>query len=31
MKLDRYSCLETVRRLDDYLDRELSIAEQREV
>jgi anti-sigma factor (TIGR02949 family) len=31
MKLDRYSCLETVRRLDDYLDRELTITEQREV
>lgn len=31
MKLDRYTCLETVRRLDDYLDRELSSDEQREV
>ena len=31
MKLDRYTCLETVRRLDDYLDRELSSNEQREV
>ena len=31
MKLDRYTCLETVRRLDDYLDRELSVNEQREV
>ena len=31
MKLDRYTCLETVRRLDDYLDRELSATEQREV
>jgi anti-sigma factor (TIGR02949 family) len=31
MTLDRYSCLETVRRLDDYLDRELSEAESHEV
>ena len=31
MTLDRYTCLETVRRLDDYLDRELSAAETREV
>ena len=31
MKLDRYTCLETVRRLDDYLDRELSDKERREV
>lgn len=31
MTLDRYTCLETVRRLDDYLDRELSLAEQHEV
>jgi anti-sigma factor (TIGR02949 family) len=31
MTLDRYSCLETVRRLDDYLDRELSAAERYEV
>jgi anti-sigma factor (TIGR02949 family) len=31
MTLDRYTCLETVRRLDDYLDRELSAAERREV
>jgi len=29
--LDRYTCLETVRRLDDYLDRELSVAERFEV
>jgi anti-sigma factor RsiW len=29
--LDRYTCLETVRRLDDYLDRELSAAETVEV
>jgi anti-sigma factor (TIGR02949 family) len=31
MTLDRYTCLETVRRLDDYLDRELSAAERHEV
>jgi anti-sigma factor (TIGR02949 family) len=31
MTLDRYSCLETVRRLDDYLDRELSETECHEV
>ena len=31
MNLDRYTCLETVRRLDDYLDRELSAAETHEV
>lgn len=31
MTLDRYTCLETVRRLDDYLDRELSTVERREV
>jgi anti-sigma factor (TIGR02949 family) len=31
MNLDRYTCLETVRRLDDYLDRELSPAETHEV
>jgi anti-sigma factor (TIGR02949 family) len=31
MTLDRYTCLETVRRLDDYLDRELSPAEMIEV
>ena len=31
MTLDRYTCLETVRRLDDYLDRELSAAETIEV
>jgi len=31
MTLDRYTCLETVRRLDDYLDRELSATERREV
>ena len=31
MTLDRYSCLETVRRLDDYLDRELSAVETIEV
>lgn len=31
MTLDRYTCLETVRRLDDYLDRELSPAETIEV
>jgi anti-sigma factor (TIGR02949 family) len=31
MTLDRYTCLETVRRLDDYLDRELSDAECHEV
>lgn len=31
MTLDRYTCLETVRRLDDYLDRELSVAERHEV
>lgn len=31
MTLDRYSCLETVRRLDDYLDRELSATEAHEV
>lgn len=31
MTLDRYTCLETVRRLDDYLDRELSAPERREV
>jgi anti-sigma factor (TIGR02949 family) len=29
--LDRYTCLETVRRLDDYLDRELSAVERHEV
>jgi len=29
--LDRYTCLETVRRLDDYLDRELSATETVEV
>jgi anti-sigma factor (TIGR02949 family) len=31
MTLDRYTCLETVRRLDDYLDRELSAVERHEV
>lgn len=31
MTLDRYTCLETVRRLDDYLDRELSATESVEV
>lgn len=31
MTLDRYTCLETVRRLDDYLDRELSAEERIEV
>jgi len=31
MTLDRYTCLETVRRLDDYLDRELSEPERYEV
>jgi len=31
MKLDRYTCLETVHRLDDYLDRELSGSETIEV
>ncbi len=31
MTLDRYTCLETVRRLDDYLDRELSERERHEV
>ena len=31
MILDRDTCLETVRRLDDYLDRELSPAETTEV
>jgi len=31
MTLDRYTCLETVRRLDDYLDRELSETERHEV
>jgi anti-sigma factor (TIGR02949 family) len=31
MTLDRYTCLETVRRLDDYLDRELSAGESVEV
>jgi anti-sigma factor (TIGR02949 family) len=31
MTLDRYTCLETVRRLDDYIDRELSAAETVEV
>jgi anti-sigma factor (TIGR02949 family) len=31
MTLDRYTCLETVRRLDDYLDRELSATERHEV
>jgi len=31
MTLDRYTCLETVRRLDDYVDRELSATERREV
>ena len=29
MKLDRYTCLETVRRLNDYLDRELSAVDGR--
>jgi len=31
MSVDRYTCLETVRRLDDYIDRELNEIEQREV
>lgn len=31
MTLDRYTCLETVRRLDDYLDRQLSETERHEV
>ena len=31
MTLDRYTCLETVRRLDDYLDRQLSEIERHEV
>ena len=31
MTLDRYTCLETVRRLDDYLDRTLSTEERHEV
>ena len=31
MTLDRYTCLETVRRLDDYLDRTLSAVERNEV
>ena len=31
MTLDRYTCLETVRRLDDYLDRELNDSERDEV
>lgn len=31
MSLDRDRCIETVRRLDDYLDRELSDAETHEV
>ena len=31
MTLDRYTCLETVRRLDDYIDRELSASERHEV
>ena len=31
MTLDRYTCLETVRRLDDYLDRTLSETERHEV
>jgi anti-sigma factor (TIGR02949 family) len=31
VNLDRYTCLETVRRLDDYLDRELSERETIEV
>ncbi len=31
MTLDRYTCLETVRRLDDYLDRELGETERHEV
>lgn len=31
MTLDRYTCLETVRRLDDYLDRQLSETEHHEV
>jgi anti-sigma factor (TIGR02949 family) len=31
MTLDRYTCLDTVRRLDDYLDRELSATETVEV
>lgn len=31
MNLDRYTCLETVRRLDDYVDRELNAAEAHEV
>jgi anti-sigma factor (TIGR02949 family) len=30
-RLDRYTCLETVERLADYLDRELSAAETAEV
>ena len=31
MTLDRYTCLETVRRLDDYLDRQLTEMERHEV
>ena len=31
MTLDRYTCLETVRRLDDYLDRTLSSEERHQV
>jgi len=31
MTLDHYTCLETVRRLDAYVDRELSEAERVEV
>ena len=31
MTLDHYTCLETVRRLDAYLDRELSATERVEV
>ena len=31
MTLDRYTCLETVRRLDDDLDRELNETERHEV
>jgi anti-sigma factor (TIGR02949 family) len=30
-QLDRYSCEETFRRLDEYLDRQLSAAEERMV
>ena len=29
--IDRYTCLETVQRLADYVDRELSVAETAEV